>query len=50
MLLAEIKALPAAIPVLKKFLEKSGDDRTHPLRYLASYLGDQLNLKAVASK
>ena len=49
-LLAAIKARPAAIPPLKKFLEKSGTDRTHPLRYLASYLGDQLNFKAVASK
>jgi TolA-binding protein len=45
-----IKANPAAIPLLKKFLDKSGTDRTHPLRYLASYLGDQLNLKAIASK
>jgi hypothetical protein len=49
-LLAAIKARPAAIPLLKKFLEKSGADRTHPLRYLASYIGDQLNLKAVAAK
>jgi TolA-binding protein len=48
-LLAAIKARPAAIPLLKKFLEKSGDDRTHPLRYLASYLNDQLNVKAMAS-
>jgi TolA-binding protein len=48
-LLAAIKARPAAIPLLKKFLEKSGADRTHPLRYLASYLNDQLNSKAVAS-
>lgn len=48
-LLAAIKARPAAIPLLKKFLEKGPDDRTHPLRYLASYLNDQLNLKAVAS-
>jgi TolA-binding protein len=49
-LLAAIKARPAAIPLLKKFLEKSGAERTHPLRYLANYLGDQLNFKAVASK
>ena len=49
-LLAAIKARPAAIPLLKKFLEKSGADRTHPLRYLVSYIGDQLNFKAVASK
>jgi TolA-binding protein len=49
-LLAAIKARPAAIPLLKKFLDASGSDRTHPLRYLVSYLNDQLNLKAVASK
>jgi TolA-binding protein len=49
-LLDAIKARPAAVSLLKKFLEKSGADRTHPLRYLASYLSDQLNLKAVASK
>lgn len=48
-LLAAIKARPAAIPPLKKFLEKSNSDRTHPLRYLVSYLNDQLNLKATAS-
>jgi hypothetical protein len=48
-LLPAIKMRPAAIPLLKKFVEKSASDRTHPLRYLASYLGDQLNLKAVAS-
>ena len=48
-LLAAIKARPAAIPLLKKFVAKSASDRTHPLRYLASYLGDQLNLKAIAS-
>jgi hypothetical protein len=45
-----IKARPAATPLLKQFLEKSATDRTHPLRYLVSYLSDQLNLKAVASK
>ncbi|HKP93331.1 MAG TPA: hypothetical protein VJS88_05500, partial [Chthoniobacterales bacterium] len=49
-LLAAIRARPAAIPLLKKFLVASSTDRNHPLRYLASYLGDQLNLKAVASK
>jgi hypothetical protein len=48
-LLAAIKARPAAIPLLKKFLDASSSDRTHPLRYLVSYLNDQLNLKAVAS-
>jgi TolA-binding protein len=47
--LGAIKSRPAAIPLLKKFLAKSALDRTHPLRYLASYLTDQLNLKAVAS-
>jgi TolA-binding protein len=47
--LAAIRARPAAIPFLKKFLAASSSDRTHPLRYLASYLNDQLDLKAVAS-
>jgi hypothetical protein len=47
--LAAIRARPAAVPLLKRFLEKSSGDRTHPLRYLVSYLNDQLNLKAVAS-
>jgi hypothetical protein len=49
-LLAAIKARPAAIPLLKKFLDASGADRTHPLRYLASYLNDQLKLKTIAAK
>jgi TolA-binding protein len=49
-LLAAIRARPAAIPLLRRFLEVSSADRTHPLRYLASYLNDQLNLKAVAAK
>ena len=49
-LLAAIRSRPAAIPLLKKFLDASTADRTHPLRYLTSYLTDQLNLKAVASK
>ncbi|PZR73305.1 MAG: hypothetical protein DLM73_11095 [Chthoniobacterales bacterium] len=45
-----IRARPAAIPLLKKFIEVSSSDRTHPLRYLASYLSDQLKLNAIASK
>jgi hypothetical protein len=49
-LLAAIRSRPSAIPLLKKFLEKSTEDRTHPLRYLVSYLNDQLKLKAIASK
>jgi TolA-binding protein len=48
-LLDAIRARPAAIPLLKKFLDASSADRTHPLRYLISYLNDQLNLKATAS-
>jgi hypothetical protein len=48
-LLAAIKARPAAIPLLKKFLDASSSNRSHPLRYLVSYLTDQLNLKATAS-
>jgi hypothetical protein len=34
---------------LKQFLEKGAKDRAHPLRYLASYLNDQLKLSAIAS-
>jgi TolA-binding protein len=49
-LLEAIRARPAAIPLLKKFLDASSTDRAHPLRYLVSYLTDQLNLKAVASQ
>jgi TolA-binding protein len=49
-LLAAIRSRPAAVPLLKKFLEASSADRSHPLRYLTSYLNDQLNLKSVASK
>lgn len=49
-LLDAIRARPAAIPLLKKFLDVSVKYRSHPLRYLVSYLNDQLNLKAVASK
>jgi TolA-binding protein len=48
-LLSAIRARPAATSRLQLFLAKAGADRTHPLRYLGSYLGDQLKLKAVAS-
>ena len=44
-----IRSHPAALPLLKKFLQASSSDRTHPLRFLASYLNDQLNLKAIAA-
>jgi hypothetical protein len=44
-----IRSRPTAILRLKQFLEKGPQDRTHPLRYLASYLNDQLKLKPVAS-
>jgi outer membrane protein assembly factor BamD (BamD/ComL family) len=49
-LIAAIRSRPRAQLRLKEFLEKGPTDRSHPLRYLASYLNDQLKLKAVASK
>jgi TolA-binding protein len=49
-LLAAIRSRPTALLRLKQFLEKGPKDRAHPLRYLASYLNDQLKLNAVASK
>jgi hypothetical protein len=47
--LEAIRSRPAAMLRLKLFLAKVPDDRAHPLRYLVSYVNDQLNLKAVAS-
>ena len=40
---------PAARSYLKVFLAKAETDRAHPLRYLGSYLSDQLKLSAVVS-
>ncbi len=48
-LIAAIRSRPRAQLRLKEFLEKGPNDRSHPLRYLASFLNDQLKLKAVAS-
>lgn len=48
-LIAAIRSRPRAQLRLKEFLEKGPTDRSHPLRYLASFLNDQLKLKAVAS-
>ena len=48
-LLDAVRSRPAALLRLKQFLEKGSKDRSHPLRYLASYLTDQLKLNAVAS-
>jgi TolA-binding protein len=48
-LIAAIRSRPQALLRLKQFLEKGAGDRAHPLRYLASYLNDQLKLSAVAS-
>lgn len=48
-LLDAIRARPAAMSQLKVFLAKAPEDRSHPLRYLGSYLSDQLKLSAVAS-
>jgi TolA-binding protein len=48
-LIAAIRSRPPALLRLKQFLEKGVGDRAHPLRYLASYLNDQLKLSGVAS-
>jgi hypothetical protein len=48
-LIAAIRSRPPALLRLKQFLEKGPGDRAHPLRYLASYLNDQLKLSGVAS-
>ena len=48
-LLDAIRSRPAAMLRLKLFLTKAPKERAHPLRYLVSYLNDQLKLNAVAS-
>jgi TolA-binding protein len=48
-LIEAIRSRPPAILRLKQFLEKGPRERAHPLRYLVSYLNDQLKLNAVAS-
>ncbi len=48
-LMDAIRARPAAMSQLKVFLAKAPADRAHPLRYLVSFLSDQLKLNAVAS-
>lgn len=48
-LLEAIRTRPAAQLRLKEFLAKAVTERAHPLRYLVSYLSDQLKLKDVAS-
>jgi TolA-binding protein len=48
-LIDAIRSRPAAILRLKQFLEKGPKNRTHPLRYLGAYLGDQLKITGVAS-
>ena len=48
-LIDAIRSRPAAILRLKQFLEKGPKDRTHPLRYLGAYLGDQLKLSGIAT-
>jgi hypothetical protein len=48
-LITAIRSRPPALLRLKEFLEKGPKDRAHPLRYLVSYLNDQLKLNAVAS-
>ena len=46
--LEAVRARPVATKYLRSFLERASNYRDHPLRYLQAYLGDQLNLKAVA--
>ncbi|MEY2489479.1 MAG: hypothetical protein QOC70_1421 [Verrucomicrobiota bacterium] len=48
-LLDAIRSRPAAKLRLKVFLAKAPTDRAHPLRYLVSYVNDQLKLSALAS-
>jgi hypothetical protein len=48
-LLDAIRSRPSAMLRLKEFLAKAPADRAHPLRYLVSYLSDQLKLKSVAN-
>lgn len=48
-LIEAIRSRPPAMLRLKQFLEKGPKDRAHPLRYLVSYLNDQLKLSALAS-
>lgn len=43
-----LRARPVTWPLLKKYLDTAGGDRMHPLRYLGSYLNDQLKLNAIA--
>ena len=44
-----IRGRPAAMSALKVFLAKAPADRAHPLRYLVSFLSDQLKLNSIAS-
>ncbi|HYJ05735.1 MAG TPA: hypothetical protein VEX43_11410, partial [Chthoniobacterales bacterium] len=44
-----VRTRPAAIPPLKLFLAKAPMDRGHPLRYLVSFISDQVRLNALAS-
>jgi hypothetical protein len=48
-LLDAIRSRPAAMLRLKLFLRKAPKERAHPLRYLVSYLNDQLKLNAITS-
>jgi len=48
-LLDAIRSRPAAMLQLKSFLARAPKERGHPLRYLVSYLNDQLKLSMVAS-
>jgi len=47
--LAAIRAHPVCIPYLAAYVGAATNDRAHPLRYLQSYLSDQLHFKVPAS-
>jgi TolA-binding protein len=47
-LMDAIRTRPAAMAQLKVFLAKASTDRGHPLRYLVSFLSDQLKLTSIA--
>ena len=46
--LEAIRARPACIPYLAAYVGAATNDRAHPLRYLQSYLSDQLHFKIPA--
>jgi len=47
--LAAIRAHPDCIPYLAAYVGAATTDRAHPLRYIQSYLSDQLHFKIPAT-